>query len=56
MSEYTSISATDLAADNTKSVAETVRTRLPNLATEAAKLTRDLSKVKPTIYWADFLA
>ena len=30
--------------------------RMPNLATEAAKLTRDLSKVKPAIYWADFLA
>ncbi len=29
--------------------------RLPNLANEAAKLTRDLSKVKPKIYWADFL-
>jgi fatty acid desaturase len=30
--------------------------RIPNLATEAAKLTRDLSAVKPLIYWADFLA
>ena len=26
-----------------------------NLATEAAKLTRDLGAVKPAIYWADFL-
>jgi fatty acid desaturase len=48
---------TALSSTAAPSLADAVpAARAVNLANEAAKLTRDLGKVKPRIYWADFLA
>ena len=52
MNEFTAIPAQEAKNADTQAAPA----RAVNLATEAAKLTRDLGAVKPAIYWADFLA